>query len=208
MNFNSIKEAIHAIDNGEIIIVLDDHQRENEGDFMMATERVTSNSINFMATYGRGLICTPIKEELAIKLKLPSMVRSNESLYETAFTVSIDTVHGSTGISCQDRMLTMQSLIRENATADEFMRPGHVFPLVAKARGVLEREGHTEAAVDLATLAGLKSSGVICEIMNKDGTMARQEELFQVAKEHSLKIITIEDLKIYMTKRRDENTRR
>ncbi len=194
MQFNSIDEAIEDIALGKMVIVLDDEDRENEGDFVMATDLVTPSSINFMATYGRGLICTPITRVIAERLNLPPMVQTNHSLHQTAFTVSIDGLHGGTGISCEDRSLTMRSLTCESTMPHDFVRPGHVFPLIAKEGGVLTRPGHTEAAVDLAELAGLSPSGVICEIMNEDGTMARTPDLFLVSQKHNLKINSYEKI--------------
>lgn len=199
MEFNKIEEALKAIAAGKMIIVLDDEDRENEGDFIMAAELVTGEAINFMAKYGRGLICTPISTSIAKKLSLNLMVDSNKSLHETAFTVSIDSIHAGTGISCPDRALTIQAMTDANCTPAEFLRPGHVFPLIANDGGVISRPGHTEAACDLAELVGLKRAGVICEIMNDDGTMARTDDLLQLAQELELCIITIKDLIQYKT---------
>lgn len=195
--FNSIEEAIEDIKNGKIIIVIDDEDRENEGDLLMAAEKVTAESVNFMAKYGRGLICTPITEELSKELDIHPMVEKNTDNHETAFTVSIDAVETTTGISAYERAFTIKKLLDKDARAEDFRRPGHVFPLVAKEGGVLTRAGHTEAAIDLPTLAGLSPAGVICEIMNDDGTMARTPELMEFAKEHDLKIITIAALIAY-----------
>lgn len=198
--FNSIEEVINEIKEGKMIIVIDDEGRENEGDLLMAAEKVTGEAINFMATYGKGLICMPIKKEIADKLNIGSMVSVNTDNHETAFTVSVDHIDTTTGISAYERSLTIKKLLDENSTPIDFRRPGHMFPLIAKENGVLERRGHTEAAVDLAKLAGLKEAGVICEIIKEDGTMARTNDLFKFAKEHNLKIITIDDLVSYRQK--------
>lgn len=195
--FNKIEEAIEDIREGKIVVVIDDEDRENEGDLLMAAEKVTPEDINFMATYGKGLICMPITEEYLKKLNIPQMVKDNTDNHETAFTVSIDHVDTTTGISAYERSLTIQKVLEKEAVANDFRRPGHVFPLKAKTGGVLIRNGHTEAAVDLAKLAGLKPGGVICEIMSKDGTMARTDELIEFSKIHNLKIITIKDLVEY-----------
>lgn len=195
--FNSIREAINDIKEGKMIIVIDDEGRENEGDLLMAAEKVTGEAINFMASFGKGLICMPIKKDLAKKLNIENMVSENTDNHETAFTVSVDHIDTTTGISAYERALTIKKLIDENSVANDFRRPGHMFPLVAKDGGVLERRGHTEAAIDLAHLAGLKEAGVICEIMKDDGTMARTDDLFTFAKNHDLKIITIDDLVKY-----------
>lgn len=195
--FNSIEEALVDIKEGKIVIVIDDPDRENEGDLLMAAEKVTGEAINFMAKYGRGLICMPVEEERLKTLEINQMVSCNTDNHETAFTVSIDHVDTTTGISAYERALTIEKLLDEKSRKEDFRRPGHVFPLLAKNGGVLKRVGHTEAAVDLAKLAGLKPAGVICEIMNDDGTMARTPQLMEFAKEHSLKIITIADLVKY-----------
>lgn len=192
--FSSIEEAIQDIKDGKIIIVTDDEDRENEGDLLMAAEKVTAEAVNFMAKFGRGLICTPAEGSILERLHINPMVENNTDNHQTAFTVSIDAVETTTGISAQERALTIQKILDPSAKASDFRRPGHIFPLVAKKGGVLKRAGHTEAAVDLAKLAGLKSAGVICEIMNDDGTMARMPELKEYAKLHGLKIITIADL--------------
>ncbi|WP_294362292.1 bifunctional 3,4-dihydroxy-2-butanone-4-phosphate synthase/GTP cyclohydrolase II [uncultured Clostridium sp.] len=199
--FNSIEEAIEDIKAGKMIIVMDDEGRENEGDLLMAAEKVNADSINFMASFGKGLICMPIKNSLAEKVKIRSMVSLNTDNHETAFTVSIDHIDTTTGISAYERALTIKKVIDENSISKDFRRPGHMFPLIAKENGVLERRGHTEAAVDLAKLAGLKEAGVICEIMKDDGTMARTEDLFLFAESHNLKIITIDDLVKYREKK-------
>ena len=201
--FNSVEEAIKDIKDGKIVIVVDNPNRENEGDLLMAAEKVTGESINFMAKHGRGLICMPIEEKRLNELKIGKMVEKNTDNHETAFTVSIDHVDATTGISAFERALTIQKVLDNNCKAEDFRRPGHVFPLIAKEGGVLKRCGHTEASVDLAKLAGLRPAGVICEIMNDDGTMARTPELMEFAKVHNLKIITIEDLVEY--RREKEN---
>ena len=195
----SIPEAIEAIKNGEVIIVVDDANRENEGDFIAAAEMITPELINFMATHGRGLICTPLTEERCQKLQLGKMVSNNTDHMETAFTVSVD-LKGkgvTTGISAADRSATIKALVDENTTPYDLSRPGHIFPLIAKSGGVLRRTGHTEAAIDFARLAGFKAAGVIVEIMNEDGTMARLPQLLEVAKKFNLKIVSIEDLVSY-----------
>ena len=199
--FNTIEEAIDSIAKGEIVIVVDDEDRENEGDFVMAAEKVTPEAINFMALHGRGLICTPITEERAKTLELLPMVEHNNSQNKTAFTVSVDSVYVGTGISCEDRASTIQAIVNERTLASELLRPGHIFPLTAQKGGVLRRAGHTEAAVDLAILAGLKPSGVICEIMNSDGTMAKVKELSKIARQYQLKLINIKDLIKYRMER-------
>lgn len=198
--FNTINEAIQDIKEGKIIVVIDDEDRENEGDLLMAAEKVTPEAINFMAKFGRGLICAPFEEERLTELDIFPMVEKNTDNHETAFTVSIDAVETTTGISAYERALTIQKLLDPKAISKDFRRPGHVFPLIARKGGVLKRAGHTEAAVDLPKLAGLKPAGVICEIMNDDGTMARTPELMEFAKEHNLKIITIADLISYRRK--------
>ncbi len=196
---NSIHEAIDDIRNGKVIIVVDDENRENEGDFLAAADKVTPEMINFMATHGRGLICAPLTENRCKELELNMMVRNNTDPMETAFTVSVDLRgHGvTTGISASDRAKTVKALINNNTKPFELARPGHIFPLVAKEGGVLRRTGHTEAAIDFARLAGLNPAGVIVEIMNEDGTMARLPQLFKVAKKLDLKIVSIEDLVAY-----------
>ena len=192
--FNDIEDAVADIRAGKIIIVIDDEDRENEGDLVMA---VTGEAINFMATYGKGLICTPMEEEILKELQIDSMVENNTDNHETAFTVSVDYKDTTTGISAYERALTISKLLENGVKPEDFRRPGHVFPLVAKKNGVLERTGHTEAAVDLAKLAGLKGAGVICEVMKEDGHMARTEDLIKMAKEHNLKIITVKSLLEY-----------
>ncbi|EQK46824.1 bifunctional 3,4-dihydroxy-2-butanone-4-phosphate synthase/GTP cyclohydrolase II [Paraclostridium bifermentans] len=195
--FNHIEEAIEDIKDGKIVVVIDDEDRENEGDLLMAAEKVTPEAINFMATYGKGLICMPLTEEYLKRLNIPQMVKDNTDNHETAFAVSIDHIETTTGISAYERALTIQKVLEKESTPNDFRRPGHIFPLKARKGGVLVRNGHTEAAIDLARLAGLKPGGVICEIMSKDGTMARTDELIEFCKIHNLKIITIKDLVEY-----------
>ena len=195
--FNTIEEAIEEIRLGKIIVVVDDEDRENEGDLLMAAEKVTPEAINFMAKYGRGLICMPIAGERLEELSIPHMVERNTDSHQTAFTVSIDALETTTGISAHERAQTILKVMDPNAKALDFKRPGHVFPLKSQKGGVLRRAGHTEAAVDLALMAGLSPAGVICEIMNDDGTMARVPELMTYVEEHDLKIITIADLIAY-----------
>ena len=195
--FNDIEDAVADIRAGKIIIVIDDEDRENEGDLVMAAEKVTGEAINFMATYGKGLICTPMEEQILKELQINSMVENNTDNHETAFTVSVDYKDTTTGISAYERALTISKLLENGVKPEDFRRPGHVFPLAAKKNGVLERTGHTEAAVDLAKLAGLKGAGVICEVMKEDGHMARTEDLIKMAKEHNLKIITVKSLLEY-----------
>ena len=196
---NTIHEAIDDIRNGKVIIVVDDENRENEGDFLAAADKVTPEMINFMATHGRGLICAPLTENRCKELELNMMVRNNTDPLETAFTVSVDLRgHGvTTGISASDRSKTVKALINDDTKPFDLARPGHIFPLVAKEGGVLRRTGHTEAAIDFARLAGLNPAGVIVEIMNEDGTMARLPELVEVAKKLDLKIVSIENLVAY-----------
>lgn len=199
IQLNSIEEAIADIRNGKVIIVVDDEDRENEGDFLAAAEKVTPEMINFMATHGRGLICTPITEQRSKELNLGMMVNNNTDPMETAFTVSVD-LKGkgvTTGISAKDRALTIQAIINPETKPFDLARPGHIFPLRAKEGGVLRRTGHTEAAIDFARLAGFQPAGVIVEIMNEDGTMARLPQLLKVAKKFDLKIVSIEDLVAY-----------
>jgi 3,4-dihydroxy 2-butanone 4-phosphate synthase/GTP cyclohydrolase II len=199
IKLNTIEEAIASIKNGEVIIVVDDENRENEGDFLAAAEAVTPEMINFMATHGRGLICAPLSEKRCKELDLHMMVHNNTDPMETAFTVSVD-LRGNgvtTGISASDRAKTIKALTDENTRPFELARPGHIFPLVAKEGGVLRRTGHTEAAIDFARLAGFQPAGVIVEIMNEDGTMARLPQLMKVAKKFNLKIVSIENLVAY-----------
>ncbi len=199
---NTIDEAIEAIKNGEIIIVVDDEDRENEGDFLTAARNATPEIINFMATHGRGLICAPLAEDRCEELGLNLMVQQNSATYETPFTISVDLIgHGcTTGISASDRSKTIQALIDPSTKPEELGKPGHIFPLKAKKGGVLRRAGHTEAATDLSRLAGFESAGVIVEILNEDGTMARLPELMEIAKKFNLKIISIADLIEYRIK--------
>lgn len=194
MKFDTIEKALEEIRNGKMIIVVDDEDRENEGDLLMAAQFATPEAINFMARFGRGLICCPLKEEKAHHLELNPMTMKNTDSRETAFTVSVDVLGVSTGISAFERAQTIQALVDPKATAKNFIQPGHIFPLVANPGGVLSRMGHTEAAVDLAEMAGLQPVGVICEIMNDDGTMSRVPELMDFAKKHDLAIITIADM--------------
>jgi 3,4-dihydroxy 2-butanone 4-phosphate synthase/GTP cyclohydrolase II len=198
-NLNTIEEAIADIKAGKVIIVVDDEDRENEGDFICAAECVTPEIINFMATHGRGLICTPVDEHRADELDLPMMVRSNTALHETAFTVSIDLIGQgcTTGISAYDRSTGIKAIINPETKSTDFARPGHIFPLRAKSGGVLRRTGHTEAAIDLAKISGFYPAGVLVEILNEDGTMARLPELMDIAKKFDLKLISIKDLVAY-----------
>lgn len=207
MKFNTIEEAIEAIKNGEMIIVTDDEDRENEGDLVMAAEAVTPETINFMATYGKGLICLPMESNRIEQLNLEPMVKDNTDQFRTAFTESIDAEDTTTGISAYERAHTILKATQDKATANDFKKPGHIFPLIAKDGGVLKRAGHTEAAVDLAKLAGKKAAGVICEIMNDDGTMARLDDLNNYKGKHGLKIITIADLIAYR-RTKDSHIRR
>lgn len=199
---NSIEDALKDIRDGKIVIVIDDEDRENEGDFICAAECISPQIINFMATYGRGLICAPIQESRAEELKLNMMVPENTALHETAFTVSIDLIGKgcTTGISAYDRAMCIKALVDPESKASDFARPGHIFPLKAKTGGVLRRTGHTEAAIDLARLAGFYPAGVLVEILNEDGSMARLPQLVSIANRHQLKIITIKDLVAYRLK--------
>lgn len=199
--FSTVEEALEDLRQGKIILVTDDEDRENEGDFICAAEHATTENVNFMAKYGKGLICMPMSEALCEKLQLPQMVGKNTDNHETAFTVSIDYVETTTGISAAERGMTARRCVSEDATPQDFRRPGHMFPLLAKKNGVLEREGHTEATVDLMRLAGLKECGLCCEIMREDGTMMRSGELKELAQEWNLKFITIEALKDYRKKK-------
>ncbi|WNH12537.1 3,4-dihydroxy-2-butanone-4-phosphate synthase [Thalassobellus suaedae] len=199
LKLNTINDAIEDIRNGKVIIVVDDANRENEGDFVAAADKVTPEMINFMATEGRGLICAPLTEKRCQELELDMMVRNNTDHMETAFTVSVD-LKGkgvTTGISASDRAKTVKALVDDDTKPYELARPGHIFPLVAKNGGVLRRTGHTEAAIDFARLAGLNPAGVIVEIMNEDGTMARLPQLIEIAKKLDIKIVSIEDLVAY-----------
>ena len=199
IKLNTIEEAVEDLRNGKLIIVVDDEDRENEGDFIAAAEKITPEMVNFMVTEGRGLICVPITEERCEELDLGMMVGTNTSLHETPFTVSVDAVgeNVSTGISAYDRAVTIRRLADPATKPNELGRPGHIFPLRARSRGVLRRAGHTEAAVDLARLAGLEPAGVLVEIMNPDGSMARLPELFKIARKFDLKLVSIEDLIAY-----------
>lgn len=199
IKFNCITEAINDIKQGKVVIVVDDENRENEGDFIAAAEMVTPEMINFMALHGRGLICAPLTEDRCDELELNMMVKNNTVLHHTQFTVSVDLIGQgcTTGISVHDRAKTIKALVSKNTKAFDLGRPGHIFPLKAKNGGVLRRTGHTEAAVDLARLAGLEPAGILVEILNKDGTMARLPQLMEVAKKFNLKIISIEDLVAY-----------
>ncbi|MCR6096584.1 bifunctional 3,4-dihydroxy-2-butanone-4-phosphate synthase/GTP cyclohydrolase II [Salipaludibacillus agaradhaerens] len=199
--FDPVEEAIYALAQGEVIIVCDDEDRENEGDFVALAEKTTPEVINFMITHGRGLVCAPITEERAKKLDLVPMVDRNSDPHGTAFTVSVDHKHTTTGISAPERSFTIKALIDETAKPADFQRPGHIFPLIAKDGGVLRRAGHTEAAVDLARMCGAAPAGVICEIIKEDGTMARVPELRQIADEHQLKMITIKDMIQYRNRK-------
>jgi len=196
---DTIESAIEAIRKGEVIIVVDDEDRENEGDFICAAECITPEIINFMATHGRGLICTPVDEKRADELDLPMMVNSNTALHETAFTISIDLIGRgcTTGISAYDRSTGIRAMVEPDTKPTDFARPGHIFPLRAKTGGVLRRTGHTEAAIDLAKMAGFAPVGVLVEILNPDGTMARLPQLMEIAKRFDLRIIAIKDLVAY-----------
>jgi len=195
MNFDTIEQAIKAYRQGEMVIVVDDKARENEGDFIMAAEKVTPDHINFMATHGRGLICVSLTEERAQHLHLEPMEQENTALHNTHFTVSVDYRHGTTtGISAFDRSKTVQALVEQDAKPQDFARPGHIFPIIARQGGVLQRAGHTEASVDLAKLAGLEPTGVLCEIMSEDGSMARLPELETLATKFDIPLIKIDDL--------------
>lgn len=196
-DFNTIEEALEDLRQGKMILVTDDPDRENEGDFICAAQFATTEMINFMAVHGRGLICMPMSGDYIQKLRLPQMVSYNTDNHETAFTVSIDHVDTTTGISAQERSFTAMKCVEDDAKPDDFRRPGHMFPLEAKRNGVLVRPGHTEATVDLMRLAGLKECGLCCEIMKDDGSMMRTPELKELAKKHNLKFITIKDLQTY-----------
>lgn len=198
--FDKIEDAIQAIKEGKIVIVVDDKDRENEGDLVMAAEKVTPEAINFMASHGKGLICVPMERKRLNDLQLVDMVNQNHDRYQTAFTVSVDAKHVTTGISAKERAETILTLIHDKTSAKDLRTPGHIFPLKSLEGGVLKRAGHTEAAVDLALLAGLKPAGVICEIMNDDGTMARLDDLVKYKEKHQLRLISIEDLIAYRRK--------
>ncbi len=198
--YQRIEEALEELRQGRIILVTDDEDRENEGDFICAAQFATTENINFMATYGKGLICMPMSQEYTLRLQIPQMVAENTDNHDTAFTVSIDSVQTTTGISAKERSHTAMQCVAENAKPEDFRRPGHMFPLLARRNGVLERDGHTEATVDLMRLAGLKECGVCCEIMKDDGTMMRTSELHDLADKYHLKMITIKELKNYRKK--------
>lgn len=195
--FGTVEKALSDLRDGKIILVTDDEDRENEGDFICAAEFATTENVNFMAVYGKGLICMPMGQSLVEKLMLPQMVSNNTDNHETAFTVSIDAVETTTGISAKERGITARKCVDDHAGPEDFRRPGHMFPLLAKKNGVLEREGHTEATVDLMRLAGLKECGLCCEIMREDGTMMRTKELMELAAEFQITMITIQSLKEY-----------
>ncbi len=197
MTFNTVEEALEDLRQGRLILVTDDPDRENEGDLICAAQFATTENVNFMATYGKGLICMPMSAAYVDRLYFPQMVRRNTDNHETAFTVSIDHVSTTTGISAAERSITAMACVDENAKPEDFRRPGHMFPLLARKNGVLERGGHTEATVDLCRLAGLKECGLCCEIMREDGTMMRTPELFELARRFDLKFITIRDLQNY-----------
>lgn len=197
IKFNTIEEALEDLRQGKIILVTDDEDRENEGDFVCAAEFATTENVNFMAVHGKGLICMPMGIELCKKLRFPQMVSDNSDNHETAFTVSIDYIDTTTGISAEERGLTARSCVCDEARPEDFRRPGHMFPLMAKKNGVLERSGHTEATVDLMRLAGLKECGLCCEIMKNDGSMMRTKELAELAGKWNMKFITIKDLQVY-----------
>jgi 3,4-dihydroxy 2-butanone 4-phosphate synthase/GTP cyclohydrolase II len=201
--FNSIEEALKDLLLGKIILVTDDEDRENEGDFICAAEFATTENVNFMAVHGKGLICMPMSQELCQKLQFPQMVSDNKDNHETAFTVSVDHVDTTTGISAAERSITALKCVAQNAKPEDFRRPGHMFPLCAKKNGVLDRNGHTEATVDLMRLAGLKECGLCCEIMAEDGTMMRTPELMELAQQWGIKMITIKALQEYR-KRNDK----
>ena len=198
--FDTVEQALEELKKGKIILVTDDEDRENEGDFICAAEFATTENLNFMATYGKGLICMPMSKEICERLKLPQMVADNTDNHETAFTVSIDYAGTTTGISAEERGMTARHCISEDAKPEDFRRPGHMFPLLAKKNGVLERNGHTEATVDLMRLAGLKECGLCCEIMREDGTMMRTTELMELAEEWNICFITIAAIQEYRKK--------
>lgn len=195
--FNTVEEALEDLRNGKLILVTDDEDRENEGDLICAAEFATTENVNFMASHAKGLICMPMSEKIIWKLQIPQMVSNNTDNHETAFTVSIDHVDTTTGISAAERSITAMKCVEEDAKPEDFRRPGHMFPLLAKPNGVLERNGHTEATVDLMKLAGLKECGLCCEIMRDDGTMMRTPELIEMAKKYNLTFITIRALQEY-----------
>ena len=196
-SFQTIEEGLEALKKGGLVLVTDDPDRENEGDLICAAQYATTENVNFMATYGKGLICMPMTEEYVKKLQIPQMVSQNTDNHETAFTVSIDHVSTTTGISAAERSVTAMKCAEEGTKPEDFRRPGHMFPLLAKKNGVLERNGHTEATVDLLRLAGLKTCGLCCEIMREDGTMMRTSELAQMAEKWKIPFLTIKDLQDY-----------
>ncbi|PXV91753.1 3,4-dihydroxy 2-butanone 4-phosphate synthase/GTP cyclohydrolase II [Lachnotalea glycerini] len=198
--YSTVKDALKELNEGKIILVTDDEGRENEGDFICAAQFATTQNINFMATHGKGLICMPMSEELAERLHIPLMVKDNTDNHETAFTVSIDHMNTTTGISASERSITALKCVEEDVKPEEFRKPGHMFPLLAKKNGVLERAGHTEATVDLMRLSGLKECGVCCEIMKDDGTMMRTPELILLAQKWNMKFITIKSIQNYRKK--------
>ena len=198
--FSTIEEALSELKKGKIILVTDDEDRENEGDFICAAEFATTDNLNFMATHGKGLICMPMSEELCLKLNIPQMVANNTDNHATAFTVSIDAMDTTTGISAEERAFTARQCVEEHSGPNDFRRPGHMFPLMAKKNGVLERPGHTEATVDFMRLAGLKESGLCCEIMDSDGGMMRTEGLIELAKKWGMAFVTIKALQDYRKK--------
>ena len=198
--FNTIPEALEALQKGEIILVTDDENRENEGDFICAAEYATTENINFMAIHGKGLICMPMSEEICTRLQFPQMVANNTEMHTTSFTVSIDHIDTTTGISAAERSITALKVVDDNSKPEDFRRPGHMFPLLARKNGVLERDGHTEATVDLMRLAGLKECGLCCEIMRDDGYMMRTPELTELAQRWNMKFITIKALQDYRKK--------
>ena len=197
VTFQTIEEGLETLKNGGLVLVTDDPDRENEGDLICAAQYATTENVNFMATYGKGLICMPMTEEYVKKLQIPQMVSQNTDNHETAFTVSIDHVSTTTGISAAERSVTAMKCVEEGTKPEDFRRPGHMFPLLAKKNGVLERNGHTEATVDLLRLAGLKTCGLCCEIMREDGTMMRTSELAQMAEKWRIPFLTIKDLQDY-----------
>ena len=198
--FNTVEEALEDLRNGKVILVTDDEDRENEGDMICAAEFATTENVNLMASAGKGLICMPMSIELCRKLQFPQMVSNNTDNHETAFTVSVDHVNTTTGISAEERGYTARACVSDDVKPEDFRRPGHMFPLMAKKNGVLERNGHTEATVDLMRMAGLKECGLCCEIMREDGTMMRTPELFQLAEKYDLKFITIKEIQDYRKK--------
>ncbi|NFH78761.1 bifunctional 3,4-dihydroxy-2-butanone-4-phosphate synthase/GTP cyclohydrolase II [Clostridium botulinum] len=206
MKFSTVEECVKDIRNGKMIIIVDDEGRENEGDLVIPAEKATPENVNFMIKYARGLLCAPVEEEIALKLGLNPMVEKNTDNHETAFTVAVDYIDTTTGISAFERSDTIKMLVKSERPQD-FRRPGHVFPLIAKKKGVLERTGHTEASVDLAKIAGFKGAAAICEIIKDDGSMARRDDLMKFAKEHDLKILTIEELIRYRLRNESSVTR-